>query len=73
MLTVFFTEAPAVNHYTDAKTSNTERFGQWFRALLERGVYWAPSQFEAIFLAAIWTQTEESLLLEAANAAFQSL
>ena len=47
---VFFTEGE-VNDYADAQKSDTARFAAWFRHMLSRGVYLAPSQFEAIFLS----------------------
>jgi glutamate-1-semialdehyde 2,1-aminomutase len=71
MLTVFFTGAPAVTDYASAKTSDTAKFGAWFRALLERGVYWPPSQFEAAFLSAAMTEEDRAFLLQAAREAFQ--
>jgi glutamate-1-semialdehyde 2,1-aminomutase len=70
MLTVFFTEASAVTDYAGAKTSNTQRFGVWFRALLDRGIYWPPSQFESAFLSAVMTDSDIEDLLKAARAAF---
>jgi len=51
MLTAFFTDRPVTN-WTDASRCDTEAFGRFFRALLEDGVYWVPSQFEAAFLSA---------------------
>ena len=71
MLTVFFTEAPAVTDFVSAKTSDTVRFGHWFREMLEQGVYWPPSQFEAAFLSAVMTEENVAELLTAARAAFQ--
>ena len=50
MFTTFFTETP-VENYAGAKTSDTARYGRFFHALLERGVYIAPSQFEAGFVS----------------------
>jgi hypothetical protein len=50
MMTPFFTQGP-VTDYASAKTSDTERFASFFHALLERGVYWPPSQFEAGFVS----------------------
>jgi glutamate-1-semialdehyde 2,1-aminomutase len=50
MLTVFFADGP-VRNWTDAKASDTIRFGAFFRSLLVSGVYWVPSQFEAAFLS----------------------
>jgi glutamate-1-semialdehyde 2,1-aminomutase len=50
MATLFLTPGP-VRNFDDAKRSDTERYGELFRFLLERGVYVAPSQFEALFLS----------------------
>jgi glutamate-1-semialdehyde 2,1-aminomutase len=50
LLTVFFTaNLPA--DYESAKGSNTKRFARFFNALLDRGIYWPPSQFEAAFVS----------------------
>ena len=51
MFTCFFTSEP-VTDYESAKKSDTARFGNFFRAMLDRGVYLAPSQFEAAFVSA---------------------
>ena len=53
----FFNDAP-VTSYDDAKTSDTERFGRFFNALLNRGIYFAPSQFEALFLSTVHTNED---------------
>ncbi len=50
MMTLFFTEGP-VTDFKSAKTSDTERYGKYFRHMLEAGVYLAPSQFEAAFMS----------------------
>jgi glutamate-1-semialdehyde 2,1-aminomutase len=50
MFTTFFTEAP-VRNYADAKKSDTAQFGRFFHAMLDGGVYLAPSQFEAAFVS----------------------
>jgi len=50
MLTPFMTDAP-VRNFEDAQRCDTERYGALFRHLLERGVYIAPSQFEAMFVS----------------------
>jgi glutamate-1-semialdehyde 2,1-aminomutase len=51
MLTAFFTDQ-SVSDWTSAATSDKAAFGRFFRALLDEGVYWPPSQFEAAFLSA---------------------
>ena len=50
MATLFMTSEP-VNDFDDAQRSDTARYGALFRHLLDRGVYIAPSQFEAMFLS----------------------
>jgi glutamate-1-semialdehyde 2,1-aminomutase len=71
MFTFFFTDSP-VTDYESAKRSDTERFGRYFRAMLERGVYLAPSQFESAFVSAAHTDGEISRTIEAAREAFQA-
>ncbi len=68
MFTTFFTGQPVVNWAT-AKTADTRLFGAFFRAMLERGVYLAPSQFEAGFLSAAHGATEIDATLIAAKQA----
>ena len=50
MVTAFFSATPVTN-YEEASACDLEAFAQWHRALLDRGVYWPPSQFEAAFLS----------------------
>ncbi|CAM3772816.1 glutamate-1-semialdehyde 2,1-aminomutase [Deinococcus frigens] len=75
MLTPFFQAAPhgSVRNYAQAARSDTQAFGAWFRDLLSRGIYWAPSQFESIFVSAAHTDAELNATLEAARAAFAAL
>jgi len=51
MLTAFFSDGPVTN-WSEASRCDTAAFGRFFRALLDEGVYWVPSQFEAAFLSA---------------------
>ncbi|HWO72354.1 MAG TPA: glutamate-1-semialdehyde 2,1-aminomutase [Dehalococcoidia bacterium] len=51
MLTVFFTPTP-VTDYASARKADTQRFARFFHALLDAGVYFPPSQFEAAFVSA---------------------
>ena len=50
MFTLFFTDRKVTN-YSTAKTANTALFGKYFNAMLQRGIYLAPSQFEALFVS----------------------
>ncbi len=69
MLTVFFTSMP-VTDYQTARTSDAARYGGFFHALLERGVYFAPSQFEACFVSLAHTRRDVDATIRAAAAAF---
>jgi glutamate-1-semialdehyde 2,1-aminomutase len=72
LLTVFFSEEP-VRNYEDAKRCDTEAYGAWCRALLARGVYPPPAQFEAWFPSLAHTAEHVDFTIEAAAAAFASL
>ena len=61
---VFFTEGP-VRNYADAQRSDTARFADYFRHMLSRGIYIAPSQFEAMFISSAHTEEELSRTLDA--------
>jgi glutamate-1-semialdehyde 2,1-aminomutase len=66
MLTVFFRRAP-VRNVEDARASDLERYGAFFRHLLARGVYVAPSQFEALFVSTVHGPGEIERTVEAAQ------
>ena len=64
MFTLFFTDKP-VNNFEDAKTSDTALFGRYFQAMLKRGIYLAPSQYEAMFLSTALTDKHINMILQA--------
>jgi glutamate-1-semialdehyde 2,1-aminomutase len=64
MFTYFFQDGPVIN-YEDAKRSDTAKFARFFHHLLERGVYFPPSQFEAAFLSAVHTPEDISYTVRA--------
>jgi glutamate-1-semialdehyde 2,1-aminomutase len=66
MLTAFMQDGPVWN-FASAQGSDTERYGQLFRHLLERGVYAAPSQFEAMFVSTAHGPAEVGRTVEAAR------
>jgi glutamate-1-semialdehyde 2,1-aminomutase len=72
MLTCFFT-SDAVTNYASAKRSDTGKFARFFRALLERGVYFPPSQFEAAFVSTAHSEADVALTVEAAARAFEEI
>ncbi len=72
MITVFFTDQP-VTDFASASTTNTEQFRRWFHGLLERGVYWPASAYEAAFLSYAHTEADIERMIEAATEAFTEL
>ena len=66
ILTVFFTQQP-VTGYEQARSSDLERFKHWYLGLLQRGIYAAPSQFEAMFLSAAHTDAQIEQIIRAAR------
>jgi glutamate-1-semialdehyde 2,1-aminomutase len=72
MFGFFFTETP-VRSWEDAKGVDTARFAAFHRAMLERGIYLPPSQFEAWFLSTAHGTAETDATIAAAREAFASL
>ena len=69
MFGLYFREGP-VETFEDACGSDGARFGRFFHAMLERGVYLAPSAFEAGFVSSAHGQAEIAATVEAARGAF---
>ena len=65
MLTAFFCDG-AVTDYASAKRADTKRYARYFHAMLERGVFLAPSQFEAAFVSLAHTDADIALAGRAA-------
>jgi glutamate-1-semialdehyde 2,1-aminomutase len=72
LLTPFFTERRVVD-YQSALSADTARYGAFHRAMLARGVYLPPSQFEAWFLSGAHTPRQIETTIRAARAAFKEL
>ena len=68
MLTAFFCDGP-VTDYASAKRADTKRYARYFHAMLERGVFLAPSQFEAAFVSLAHTDADIALAGRAASEA----
>jgi glutamate-1-semialdehyde 2,1-aminomutase len=68
MLTLFFAKGP-IRSWSDAKSCETRAFARWHAGLLERGVYWPPSQFEAAFVGGTHTEDLVDATITAAREA----
>eukprot|EP00933_Yihiella_yeosuensis_P060820 TRINITY_DN63620_c0_g1_i1.p1 TRINITY_DN63620_c0_g1~~TRINITY_DN63620_c0_g1_i1.p1 ORF type:complete len:520 (-),score=133.07 TRINITY_DN63620_c0_g1_i1:212-1771(-) len=72
MFGLFFCKGP-VTCFADATKSDTEKFGRWHRMMLERGVYLAPSQYEAGFTSLCHTDEDVDKTIAAAKEVFALL
>ena len=72
MFTFFFSPEP-VTDWESAKKCDTARFGKFFHFMLERGVYLAPSQFEAAFVSAAHSEEDIRYTVDAAREFFGGL
>ncbi len=72
LMTLFFT-SQRIQNYAGAKKSDTARFGAFFRAMLDRGVLLAPSQFEALFVSAAHTDADVDATVEAARDSLRAI
>ena len=70
--TIFFALKP-VRNYTDAKRSDTKRYARFFREMLDRGIFLAPSQFEAAFISAAHTPADIDRTIVAARESLQAM
>lgn len=68
MYSLFFTDK-TVTDFESAKTSDTELFGKYFNAMLEKGVYLAPSQYESLFVSAAITDALVDEIVEKSHEA----
>jgi glutamate-1-semialdehyde 2,1-aminomutase len=66
LATLFFAQDP-VNDYSGAKKSDTKRYTQYFRNMLDRGIFLAPSQFEASFISVAHSESDIESAIKAAQ------
>jgi glutamate-1-semialdehyde 2,1-aminomutase len=72
LLTMFFSDGD-VTDFATAKGSDTARYGEYFRGMLEQGIFLAPSQFEAMFVSMAHTDAEIERAAEAAGKSLRAL
>jgi glutamate-1-semialdehyde 2,1-aminomutase len=72
MVGIFLTDHP-VGNFEDAKTSDLEKFALYYRKMLDRGIYLAPSQFEALFVSAAHSDQDIDDTVAAAEYVFSEL
>ncbi len=72
MFQIFFTNKPVVDYKT-SKNANAKKFQKMFKTLLKKGIFIAPSQFEAVFLSDAHTESDLNKTLDAYHAALKSV
>jgi glutamate-1-semialdehyde 2,1-aminomutase len=72
MMTLFFT-GNEVSDWTSAATADRDLYASFFRGMLERGVYLAPSQFEATFVSLAHTEADVDFTIRAAESALEAV
>lgn len=72
MYTLFFTGAKVIDFET-AKSTDTALFGKYFRSMLQKGIYLAPSQYESLFVSTSIGDQEVQKILEATRSTFMEL
>lgn len=75
MFTIFFTREAntPITSYADATACDTARYAKFFHALLQNGVYFPPSQFEACFVSLAHTDDTIRQTIQSADTAFQAI
>ena len=73
MMTCFFGRTERVANFVDALTCDTDLYGRYFRAMLENGVYLAPSQFEAAFVSQAHSWDDLDFAISATELSFKVL
>jgi glutamate-1-semialdehyde 2,1-aminomutase len=72
ILTIFFTDTP-VSDYASAQKANIKIFSKFFQEMLDRGIYFPPSQFEATFVSLAHTEADIQKTCDCINEAFDVL
>ena len=72
MLGLFFTDKK-VNNFDEAKTSDLNMFSAYYKGMLEKGIYLAPSQFEALFVSSAHTIEHIDRTIKAAEEVYDDL
>jgi len=73
MFGFFFTDKHKINNFSDVKSCNNMLFEKFFKIMLSKGVYFAPSSFEAGFISSKHSQRDINYTLKSAEEAFKEI
>lgn len=72
MLGLFFTDQP-VSNFAEAQKSDVALFARYYKEMLQRGIYLAPSQYEAAFVSSAHSEADIGTTIQAAGKVFEAL
>jgi glutamate-1-semialdehyde 2,1-aminomutase len=73
MFGMFFTDQSRISGFADVMACDSERFNRFFHAMLDQGIYLAPSAFEAGFVSAAHSDEDIAATIAAARKAFATV
>jgi len=73
MMTLFFTDKKEINNYEDALECDTSKYAEYFRIMLDMGIYLPPSQFECCFFSLALTNFDINRIIKANKIALNKI
>ena len=73
MMTLFFTDKSEINNYEDAMSCDTDKYANYFKLMLDMGIYLPPSQFECCFFSSVMTNADIKKVIKSNRVALQKI
>jgi glutamate-1-semialdehyde 2,1-aminomutase len=73
MFGLFFSEEKTIRHFSQVMACDSERFNQFFHAMLEKGIYLAPSAFESAFVSSAHSEEDIQKTIDSSGECFLAL
>jgi glutamate-1-semialdehyde 2,1-aminomutase len=73
MMTLFFTDKDEINNYEDAMSCDTDKYANYFKLMLDMGIYLPPSQFECCFFSSVMTKADIKKIINSNRVALQKI
>ena len=73
MMTLFFTDKDEINNYEDAMSCDTDKYANYFKLMLDMGIYLPPSQFECCFFSSVMTNADIKKIINSNRVALQKI
>ena len=73
MMTLFFTDKDEINNYEDAMSCDADKYANYFKLMLDMGIYLPPSQFECCFFSSVMTNADIKKIINSNRVALQKI